>query len=88
MLLCQCEAVYIGINEGSFKNKNGEEIHYRKAKFSIRDSADVFALSVSQDCDISMLQPYEDASLIIDFNYSDKNGIWSGRLLSADSKPF
>lgn len=88
MLVCQCEAVYIGVNEGSFKNKNGEEIHFKKAKFSIRDSADVFAVSVSQDCDLSVLQPYEDADLVIDFNYSDKSGIWSARLISADPKPF
>ena len=81
MLKVEAKAVYIGANEGSFTGRDGSEIHFRKAKFSIRDSADMFTLSVDKDCNLDALISYQDAYLLIDFSYNEKSAIWNGRLL-------
>lgn len=70
-------ANYIGCEDRSFKNKEGEQINYRKLNFLCHGEQSPFAMSVRSECDLPNLGPFEQIVLMIEWRYNVKSGFWN-----------
>ena len=75
------EAVFIGMDENSFKDsRTGETVEYRRATFNVRDTFETFVLGVPKDVDATGLKQYKDAFVLVDFRFNSNNNSFKGRL--------
>lgn len=78
-------ANYIGCEDRSFKNKEGEEVNYRKLNFLCHGEQSPFAMSVRSDCELLNISPFEQILLMIEWRYNTKSGFWNPKIIKVIS---
>lgn len=80
------QAVFLGIQENEFTDrKSGEVVKFKRATFNVRNSPETFQLGVPKDLDHSLLAPYADAFILVDFRYNEAARNFTGRVANVYS---
>jgi hypothetical protein len=78
-MLVEAKVIYLGHEEKSFTNSQGEVIEFKKGNFLYPSDTSSINLSIAKDVDMSGIAQLDNCHIAVNL-YSDKSGYLRGRV--------